>query len=348
MPELTYKKEKEMKDTEKIMEILGKMPDFMKNYHDSINKTTEPSSRLNYLRDLLLFFEYISDQENFDIKIKDITPDLLGSLSTDFLNHYLSDLAHYRRNGRVLTNENVSLSRKQSSLRSLYNYLYGSDLIQDNPTAKDTFKNYKTKKKTIVRMDDEETREFLDTVEYGKNLTGQRAAYHDKYAFRDTALLSLMLGTGIRVSECAGLNINDIDLKHHCMKVIRKGNKEDIVYYSDEVTEILRDYIYAYRKKLVPVDGHEDALFLSSQRKRISVRSIERLVEKYAADNGMIKHITAHSLRKSFGSRLYEASSDLYLVAETLGHSSVETTKRHYADITNKHKEENRNILSLK
>ena len=132
------------------------------------------------------------------------------------------------------------------------------------------------------------------------------------------------------------------------MKVIRKGNKEDIVYYSDEVTEILRDYIYAYRKTIEAVSGHEDALFLSSQKKRISVRSIERLVEKYAADCGMIKHITSHSLRKTFGSRLYESSSDLYLVAETLGHSSVETTKKHYADITNKHKEENRNILNLR
>lgn len=346
MAELTYKKEKEMKDTEKIMEILDKMPSFMQNYHNSINRSTEASSRLNYMRDLLLFFEYISDSES--IKVKDITPDTLDSLSTDYLNNYLTYLSQYEKGGAIITNDNVSLSRKQSSLRSLYNYLYGSDLIQNNPTAKETFKNPKIKKKTIVRMDDEETKEFLETVEYGNNLTGQRAAYHNKYAFRDTALLSLMLGTGIRVSEAAGLNINDIDLKHHCMKVIRKGNKEDIVYYSDEVTEILRDYIYAYRKNQVPVEGNEDALFLSSQRKRISVRSIERLVEKYAADSGILKHITVHSLRKTFGSRLYEASSDLYLVAETLGHSSVETTKKAYADLTNKHKEENRNVLSLK
>ncbi len=342
----SYRKEKENKDIKKIFELLDQMPDFMKSYHNSVNKTTEPSSRLNYLRDLLLFFDYVSDIK--DVAIKDITPDILGSISTDHLNDYLSELSQYEHNGRIFTNDNISLSRKQSSLRSLYNYLYGSDLIQDNPTAKDTFKNYKTKKKTIVRMDDDETREFLDTVEFGKNLTGQRAAYHNKYAFRDTALLTLMLGTGIRVSECSGLNISDIDLKHHCMKVIRKGNKEDIVYYSDEVTEILRDYIYAYRKTIEAVSGHEDALFLSSQKKRISVRSIERLVEKYAADCGMIKHITSHSLRKTFGSRLYESSSDLYLVAETLGHSSVETTKKHYADITNKHKEENRNILNLR
>lgn len=342
----SYRKEKENKDIKKIFELLDQMPDFMKSYHNSVNKTTEPSSRLNYLRDLLLFFDYVSDIK--DVAIKDITPEILGSISTDNLNDYLSELSQYEHNGRIFTNDNISLSRKQSSLRSLYNYLYGSDLIQDNPTAKDTFKNYKTKKKAIVRMDDDETREFLDTVEFGKNLTGQRAAYHNKYAFRDTALLSLMLGTGIRVSECSGLNISDIDLKHHCMKVIRKGNKEDIVYYSDEVTEILRDYIYAYRKTIEAVSGHEDALFLSSQKKRISVRSIERLVEKYAADCGMIKHITSHSLRKTFGSRLYESSSDLYLVAETLGHSSVETTKKHYADITNKHKEENRNILNLR
>ena len=345
MAELTYKKEKEIKDTEKIMEILSEMPEFMENYHNSINRSTEASSRLNYLRDLLLFFEYISDTEN--IKVKDITPETLDNLSTDYLNNYLTYLSQYEKGGTVITNQNVSLSRKQSSLRSLYNYLYGSELIQNNPTAKETFKNPKINKKTIVRMDDEETREFLETVEFGNNLTGQRAAYHNKYAYRDTALLSLMLGTGIRVSECAGLNINDIDLKHHRMKVIRKGNKEDIVYYSDELTEILRDYIYAYRKNLVAVEGHEEALFLSSQRKRMSVRSIERLVEKYAADSGTLKHITAHSLRKTFGSRLYEATSDLYLVADTLGHSSVETTKKHYADITNQHKEEARNLLKL-
>ncbi len=345
MAELTFKKEKEMKDTEKIMEILAKMPKFMENYHNSINRSTEASSRLNYMRDLQLFFEYISDTES--IPVKEITPDTLDSLSTDYLNNYLTYLSQYERGGTVVTNENVSLSRKQSSIRSLYNYLYGSELIHNNPTAKEAFKSPKVKKKNIVRMDEEETKEFLETVQNGKNLTGQRAAYHDKYGWRDDTLLSLMLGTGIRVSECAGLNVQDIDLKHHCMKVIRKGNKEDIVYFSDEITQILRDYIYGYRKKIVPVEGHEDALFYSAQRKRISVRSIERLVEKYAADSGTLKHITAHSLRKTFGSRLYEATSDLYLVAETLGHSSVETTKRHYADITNKHKEEARNVLSL-
>ena len=346
MAELTYKKEKEMKDTEKIMEILSEMPRFMENYHNSINRSTEASSRLNYLRDLYLFFEYVADTEG--LSIKEITPETLDNLTTDYLNSYLTYLSHYERGGSLVTNENVSLSRKQSSLRSLYNYLFGSDLIKNNPTAKGTFKNPKPAKKSIVRMDDEETKEFLETVQYGKNLTGQRAAYHDKYGWRDDALLSLMLGTGIRVSECAGLNISDIDLKHHCMKVIRKGNKEDIVYFSDEITDILRDYIYIYRKDKVPVEGHEDALFLSSQRKRISVRSIERLVEKYAADTGTLKHLTAHSLRKTFGSRLYEATSDLYLVAETLGHSSVETTKKHYADITNQHKEENRNAISIK
>lgn len=342
----TYRKEKEKKDINKINEILAQMPKFMQNYHNSINRSTEPSSRLNYLRDLLLFFEYVSDTEK--VEIKNITPEILDSLSADYLNAYLTYLSQYERGGTLVTNENVSLSRKQSSLRSLYGYLFGSDLIQNNPTAKQSFKNPKIKKKSIVRMDDEETKEFLDAAQYGNGLTGQRAAYHDKYGWRDATLLSLMLGTGIRVSECAGLNIGDIDLKHHCMKIIRKGNKEDIVYFSDEMTEILRDYIYVYRKNKVPVEGHEEALFLSAQRKRMSVRSIERLVEKYAADVGTLKHLTAHSLRKTFGSRLYEATSDLYLVAETLGHSSVETTKRHYADITNQHKEENRNVLSLR
>lgn len=348
MTELTYRKEKETKNINKIKELLSQLPKFVTTYNNDSYSHTEESSRLAYIQDIKLFFEYVADSENIK-SIMEITPEILENLSVDYLNNYFfSYLKMYEKNGEIHQNNKVSINRKISSIRSLYNYLYETDKITNNPALK--VKVAPVKDKNIVRMDDDEAKAFLDAVENGSNYTGQKDKYHKKYAFRDTALLSLILGTGIRVSECAGLNINDVDLKNHRIKVIRKGNKEDIVYISDEITEIIRDYIYAYRKTLVPVEGHEDALFLSSQRKRISVRSIERLVEKYAEDCGLsgTKHITVHSLRKTFGSRLFEATSDLYLVAETLGHKSVNTTKKHYADITNQHKEKSRNALKLK
>lgn len=340
-----FKKTTENENNEKALEILSHLPEFVKLYHNQIRFSTAASSRLNYLRDIELFFEYIADTEKGINHIKDITTATLDNLTSDDINTYLSYIAMYEKDGVVMTNDNVSIKRKLSSIRNLYNFLYNEDMIEHNPASK--IKSPKLQKKNIVKMDDEEIKSFLETVEYGTDLTGQKRVYHNKYGKRDYTILALMLGTGIRVSECVGLNLQDVDLKHHCLKLIRKGNKEDIVYFSDELTEILREYIYIYRKKIIPVEGHEDALFYSSQRKRMGIRSIEKMVEKYTLESGMAKHITPHKLRSTFGTKLYNETGDLYLVSSTLGHSSVDTTRRHYADISDQHKEQARNTIKL-
>jgi site-specific recombinase XerD len=148
---------------------------------------------------------------------------------------------------------------------------------------------------------------------------------------RDFAIVTLLLGTGIRVSELVGLDLEDVNFKLNGIRLIRKGNKEMIVYFGDEVEFALRQYIEGDRKQIIPVPGHEHALFYSMQRKRIGVQAVQNLVKKYTKEVTPLKNITPHKLRSTYGTSLYQETDDIYLVAEVLGHNDVNTTRKHYA-----------------
>ena len=128
------------------------------------------------------------------------------------------------------------------------------------------------------------------------------------------------------------MNIDDIDLKNNGIKIIRKGGNEVIVYFGDEVLEALLPYLEE-RKQIEALPGHTNALFLSMQKKRMSVRSVENLVKKYAKTVTTMKNITPHKLRSTYGTNLYNETGDIYLVADVLGHKDVNTTKKHYASL---------------
>lgn len=145
-------------------------------------------------------------------------------------------------------------------------------------------------------------------------------------------MLTLLLGTGIRVSECVGLDIQDLDFETNGMKIHRKGGAEVILYFGDEVREALLDYLDE-RELITAKEGSEDALFLSMQRNRISVRAVENLVKKYSRTVTTLKNITPHKLRSTYGTQLYKETGDIYLVADVLGHKDVNTTRKHYAAI---------------
>ena len=150
---------------------------------------------------------------------------------------------------------------------------------------------------------------------------------------RDLAILTLLLGTGIRVSECVGLDIQDVDFKNNGIKVTRKGGNEMVVYFGEEVENALKSYLYTTRKNTIPLPGHENALFLSTQRRRMGVQAVENMVRKYAREVTPNKKITPHKLRSTYGTALYKETGDIYLVADVLGHKDVNTTKKHYAAI---------------
>ena len=172
-------------------------------------------------------------------------------------------------------------------------------MIEKNPTA--LVSTPKIHEKNITRLDIDEVALLLDQVESGEKLTDAQKRTYEKTRLRDTAILTLLLGTGIRVSECVGLDLTDIDFNNNCIKVIRKGGNEDIVYFDNEVAEALADYIELDRNGITPLEGHENALFLSYQKKRLSVRNVEKSVKKYAQTVTTTKKIETIICFRKFG-----------------------------------------------
>ena len=308
----------------KLRELMKKLPKFTSSFFISMESGTAARTRVAYAYDLITFFDYL--QQNNPIvekmNVRDIPVSLLDELRPMDIEEYLFHLRVYEKDGVAHTNDERGIKRKLASLRSFYNYYFKNEMI-DMPKIHD---------KTITRLDVDEVAQLLDEVESGENLTKRQKTYHQRTKTRDLALLSLMLGTGIRVSECVGLDLNDVDLKNNGVKVHRKGGAEVVVYFGDEVRDALCGYL-AERVGTTPATGHENALFLSMQNRRLSVRSVENLVKKYAKIVTSLKNITPHKLRSTYGTNLYQETGDIYLVADVLGHKDVNTTRKHYAAI---------------
>ena len=214
-------------------------------------------------------------------------------------------------------------------MRSFYAYYYKHEFIQTNPTV--LIDVPKTHEKSIIRLDADEVAMLLDYIEHcDDELTSQKRVYYEKTKERDLAIVTLLLGTGIRVSECVGLDIEDVDFKNNGIKVTRKGGNEMVVYFGPEVEKALKKYV-TVRENITALAGHEHALFYSTQRKRIGVQAVENLVKKYSRAITTTKKITPHKLRSTYGTALYQETGDIYLVADVLGHRDVNTTKKHYA-----------------
>ena len=325
-----YHDEQNKQNILKLRSILDTLPPFCKTYFRGIEDYTSTRTRLGYAYDIRLFFEFLHENNTIYAKMdfKDFPFELLDSLSKMDIEEYLGYMSLYQKDGRDISNTERGKARKLSALRSFYNYFYQQELLTNNPAS--LVSSPKLHEKAIIRLEPNEVAILLDQVEDGTKLTKKELEYHKKTRIRDVALLTLLLGTGIRVSECVGLDIKDIDFNVDGIKVRRKGGYEAVVYFGEEVETALLDYL-EQRDHIIPLEGHEDALFLSLQNRRITVRAVENLVKKYASRVTTLKKITPHKLRSTYGTNLYRESGDIYLVADVLGHKDVNTTRKHYA-----------------
>ncbi|MCR5790793.1 MAG: tyrosine-type recombinase/integrase [Lachnospiraceae bacterium] len=327
---LNYHDQVNVNNTLRLRELIRTLPSFCRQFFLGIKDTTSTRTRLGYAYDLRIFFEYLHDYNPIcgKMEITDIPIEILEQLKAVDIAEYMDYLSYYRKDGVDFTNDERGKQRKLASLRSMYNYFFSAEMIEKNPSA--LVQMPKLHKKEIIRLDPDEVARLLDNVEDGENLTEKQLAFHKKTKVRDLALLTLLLGTGIRVSECVGLDIKDLDFRNNGILIRRKGGYEAVVYFGDEVEEALLSYLEE-RKHIIPAAGHEEALFLSLQNKRLTVRSVEKLVKKYARTVTTLKKITPHKLRSTYGTNLYRETGDIYLVAEVLGHKDVNTTRKHYA-----------------
>lgn len=323
-----------------IREIARDLPQACGDFLRAIALTTSSLTRLAYAIDLNTFFQFLHQERLFfaqkpiplldDSDLEKLTQSDLTAYA-EYLTYYLkSDESHSEN--RVLVNHDLAIKRKLCSIRSFYDYLFKNQRIGSNIT--ELVPLPKIHEKPILRLSKAEMMKLLSTAQDGADMSKGQQRFQRITARRDYAILCLFLGTGMRVSECVGINLRDLDMENNAVLVTRKGGNQVVLYFPPETADALGEYLEE-RKEIETLPGHEDALFLSLQKKRISQRAVQNLVKKYAAIAAPLKpRISPHKLRSTYATNLYQETGDIYLVADVLGHTSVDTTRKHYADMT--------------
>lgn len=348
MANIPYYQQKDIENIKKLREMMKELPPFCTEFFRGIEPRTSTRTRIAYAYDLSVFFDFLKKENPVFAKMErmDFQLEQLDQITVTDLEEYMEYLKYrFNEQNHEIMNQERGIMRKISSLKSFYNYFFRTEKLTTNPAA--LVRLPKLHDKEIIRLDVDEVALLLDAVEQGEGLTEKQKAFHKRTRLRDLALLTLLLGTGIRVSECVGLDINDVDFKNGGIHIHRKGGKEVTVYFGSEVENALQDYLDE-RFGIIPEEGSEQALFLSMQRKRMNVRSVENLVKKYAHIVTPLKKITPHKLRSTYGTNLYRETGDIYLVADVLGHSDVNTTKKHYAALEDERRRSARNVVKLR
>ena len=348
---MDYHKNLDLRNKSRTKEIIREFPEFTNLFFDYcvVQKNYSSNTILNYAVDLRLFFRYLVSANPNLKHINEITLELLESLSALDIQEYLSVIdtydptelsenpTDYDKNKcstaslrKLKKNGTAAKARKVSSLRSFYKYYYNMKMINSNPAAIVSVSQKNKERNQIIRLERDEITNLLEGIDSGATLTDKQKVYAEKTRYRDLAIITLFLGTGIRVSELVGINMWDLNWKNKSVIVRRKGGFDETVYFNDDVAGRLDDYITLERPNLVDIE--DEALFLSLKKQRITVRSVERMVKKYTAATVPGKKIAPHKLRSTYGTELYRKTGDIYIVADALGHKSLNVVQR-YTDI---------------
>ena len=348
----TYFEKREISCIERINEIINDLPYYVEDFFIGVESRTSPLTRLNYAYDLRIFFDFLANKVFRKKNIDQISFDDLANLQASDIEFFLSYLGNYSINGKRQRCTETGKARKLSTLRAFYKYFFNKNILPANTPTKVLMP--KIHEKEIIRLEANdkvnEIEDILYTVESGDGLTKKQKYFHNVTKLRDTAIITFFLGTGVRISELVGLNVDDVDFNTNSFVVTRKGGNRTVLYFNDDVRAALFTY-YSIRIADNKVNQDEKALFLSLQNKRIATRTVQELVKKYAKIISPLKKITPHKLRSTFGTNLYRQTGDIYVVADCLGHKDVNTTKKHYAAISDDIRKQaglNMNITSKK
>ncbi len=360
----------EVNNIKKLRGNIKLLPSFTNDFFLELSNTASIYTRIGYSYDLKLFFEYLIKEEPLFYKnsIKDFTFDDFKKIETTHIREFLDYLSFYIREFETINGHEKQLeetngiggkSRKLSAIRSLFLFFASENKIKYNPAA--LVKTPKQHDKAITFLDVNEVADLLDEIDNGEKLTSKQKSYHEKTRKRDLSLVMLILGTGMRISECVGIDINKVDFNNSCVTIIRKGGKESRVYFNEEVESVLIDYIDERRRNFYEKHFSENTdieklesqfllepLFISLQNKRINVKTVQNLVKKYSQIATPLKNISPHKLRSTYATNLYRETNDIFLVADALGHADVNTTKKHYARMDEEHRKKAAKHIQLR
>ena len=331
----------------KLRTMCNELPPFCAEFFRGIEHETLVRSRYAYAVDLRSFFSFLIIQPGFEkTDIHSLTLGDLDRVDITIVENYLSYISFYIDDAEkeVLNGERAK-KRKLSTIRGLYKYFNKKEKLYTNAPALVDLPIIR--EQAIIRLEPDEVANLLDIVQAGEGLTEAQKKYHKRTQARDLAILTLFLGTGIRISELVGIDVDDINFSANEFSVVRKGGKQDILVFGDEARTALLDYMLE-REHMSSQPGHEEALFLSLQSRRITVRAVENLVKKYAQLAAPLKDISPHKLRSTYGTNLYRETGDIYLVADVLGHKDVNTTRKHYAATSQDNRRKAAQVIKLR
>lgn len=314
-------------------DLLAALPSYVLSYVNSKMDHLGYRTRCGYVQDIAVFFHWLKNANSTlkDVDIRDIPLDVLDSLTADDLDEYMGYLTQYTIDGKTWRNSPTSKARKLSSLRSFYLFLNKRSKISHNPAA--LVETPQIPKKDNVRvLSQEERDELYNIILKGTYDEGSKGAeIHDVLAKRDYAIVILFLGSGLRISELAGIDLNDINFVTGQINVIRKGASFNHIFVNGDVLDALEEYIYECRDRLKPNEDAMDALFLSRKHNRMSTRSIQVMLKKYTDALWGDKHgITPHKLRATYGTQVQEEFNDIFLTATVMNHKSTDVTAQRY------------------
>ncbi|MCM1404639.1 MAG: tyrosine-type recombinase/integrase [Prevotella sp.] len=313
---MTYFDEKDRKLRLDLDRILLEMPPFCRMYFFGREQKLAVKTLHNTSFTIRDFFNFIAPSK-FQKRPIDLSIIDLGKITTHDIENYMAQLADTCASGTV--------GQSVYTLNSFFRYYYRLDEIPSNPV--DRVEPPARKEKPIIRLTQEETKRLLNAVDSGYR-SGSKKKLGEKWVLRNKTILIFFLSTGIRLSELVGLDYGDIDLDNACFQVRRKGGRREMCYMTNELVQQLQKYLLTF-----PKGKPTDPLFESLYGGRINKTSIQTMVRKYCQRAGINKHITPHKLRSTFGTNMYEKTRDIYLVAELLGHKSVNTTTKHYTTV---------------
>lgn len=344
-------------ESEKLREILRELPDYVVNFFYAKDSVYQPKTKVAYAIDLRVFLKYLLEAipDRFPYpSITQIPMDALDQLRPNDIVMFLAYLDEYsmkdadgnyitrttptgKEKIQVFENSPSGKRRKLASIKAFFKYMVINEYMTKNPA---TYVDIpKVPKKPIVALTESETKRLKKNVQTGAQKTEREKVFFEKTKLRDNAIIMLFLGTGIRISELLNIDMYDLDLDEQRLLVRRKGGHTEFVYFKKEVLTALSDYIELERPVLMKMKSEKEKkangpLFVSNRGTRITINRVGQIVKEYGTFvlPPNVK-FSAHLLRKSFGTQLYERSGgDVSLVQHALGHADSSTTTRFYID----------------
>lgn len=321
---------------ERELEIaLQDTPLLLRDYIFRLDISSSITTRIAYTRDLKHFLSYLSTEVT-NVDLRHISVENLDPLTQRDIEDYLIYCKSYIKNingkTKIIKNNRNSISRKLSALKKFFRYLYKNKLISNDPTYLIEVKTTNNSK-INNRLDDDEINTLLNCIKLGVGpMSNLEVSAYNRLWIRDYTIVSLLVTTGIRISELTSLDINDINLKKKRISITTKGGDIDLLPYPTLMHNILINYI-EYRKTVKAKENFKQALFLSQFKKRIDNKTVRVLLKKYINRTTISEDVTPHSLRRTYLTNIYNRTGDIELVRRLGHHNSIETTRKYYAAI---------------